>query len=157
MPGPKTASTEQVNQALAALTGVREAAYCETVDEALTLVQDRSPVLARAPFNLGNAFMIHEQVPITSTLLFFRNDKFMRRLLGEAFQDSTCLMWDSHLKGKDALYVVRRYDQDDLTAATQYTGRLIKARPEVGALAVICGRDRDGGSVIAFQLRQLFA
>ena len=155
MPKVSLATEEQVNQALATLTGVRQAAYCETTEEALELVSDKCGVLnERAPFNLGSCCPVFERVPVVSALMFRRNDQFLRKILYD-LEQLTCLMIDSHLRGKDGLFIVRRFADHDSSQALSFAGRLAKSNPKQPS-AVMIGTDREGGWLVGYQLRQLF-
>ena len=155
MPKVSLASPEQVNQALAALTGVRQAAFCDTTEEALDLVSDKCQRLNDlAPFNLGSCCPIFERVPVVSALLFRRNDQFLRKILYD-LEQATCLLIDSHLRGKDGLFIARRFAEHDSSQAMAFAGRLAKSNPRCPS-AVLIGTDRDGGWIVGYQLRQLF-
>lgn len=150
----KLATVEKYVQALSNLTGCRRAAYCDSVAEALAMCYNHSPVLQQAPFCLEHAFPIMEETPVVSNLLFFRNDKFMTKLV-PTLDDELCLFFDSHLRGKDALFIIRRYPRSEAGEATMFSRRLMQCHPERPS-AVVIGKDRDGGFLIGFQLRQLF-
>jgi hypothetical protein len=151
----KEVKVEMVNSALATLVGQRRVAYCESVNEGMDMAYECSEALQLAPFNLTDCSLVDIHIPVLSVMLLGRNAKPYIRIIKER-PNFTSLFVDSHLRGKDALFIVRTFHGAKAGDAQQYIQRLSRVGAGDTSPGIIIGKSVEGIIPVAFQLKQLF-
>lgn len=145
--------TEQFMHALASMVKHRPVAYAETEEEAMDLAQENSEMLRESPLDLRNASLLPYKVPVVSALVLSRNRKLYDEMT-EDLQDHTHVCVDSHLSGKEGLFLIRKFGPGREIEVAQYARRLHVACG--GLHTVLISKSPGDCSVVAFQMVQLF-
>lgn len=145
---------DMVKSALSTLVGQRRVAFAETVYQAMDEAYNSSEVLQLAPFDLTDCELVQTKVPVLSVMMLGRNAKAFNSIVSSR-PNFTSMLVDSHLRGKDALFILRTFSGARAGDVSTYVNRLTKAN-STQSPGILIGRSFEGITPVAFQLKQLF-
>jgi hypothetical protein len=147
---------EQVLSALATITRIQNLVYkVETVDQGLEYLAQHCVLFEEMPFSIADLPFFYEQMAVVSVLLFGRRDPAFNRVLPEQ-PPGQYLVWDKHLKGREALFILEKFEMDDSYSAFQTLRTWSNSSPHGKYIPCFTGTDLKGTAYAAVQLCKFF-